>query len=90
METCKKHNLELDKNTGCPECFNIKERLESIRGSIKAENISYGEIAELQSLADFIDEQDVELLERAGCCEGCGKPILSNQSSVDNRHTTCI
>jgi len=48
----------------------IKERLEYLRGEIKAERISYGEIAELQSLAEHIEPGDVELLEWAGVPEG--------------------
>ena len=47
----------------------IKKRLEYLRGEIKAERISYGEIAELQSLADHIDPDDVRLLEWAGVPE---------------------
>lgn len=47
----------------------IKSRLEEIRKSIKAENISYSEIAELQSLAKYIDKNDIELLEWAGAKE---------------------
>ena len=46
------------------------QRLEEIRQSIKAENISYGEIAELQGLARFIESGDVELLEWVGVKEG--------------------
>ena len=46
-----------------------KERLEYLRGEIRAERISYGEIAELQSLAEHIDPGDVELLEWAGVPE---------------------
>ena len=44
----------------------IKKRLEYLRAEIKAERISYGEIAELQSLAKHIDKNDVELLQWAG------------------------
>ena len=47
----------------------IKARLEYLRGEIKAERISYGEIAELQSLAKYIDKGDVLLLEWAGVKE---------------------
>jgi hypothetical protein len=47
----------------------IKERLEYLRGEIKAERISYSEIAELQSLAEYIDPSDVVLLEWAGVPE---------------------
>jgi hypothetical protein len=46
-----------------------KERLEYLRGELRAESISYGELAELQSLAEHIDEGDVELLEVAGVPE---------------------
>lgn len=47
----------------------IKQRLEYLRGEIKAERISYGEIAELQLLAKYIDDGDVELLVWAGVKE---------------------
>lgn len=47
----------------------ITERLEYLRGEIKGERISYGEIAELQSLARHIDPNDAELLEWAGVKE---------------------
>lgn len=47
----------------------IQERLEYLRGEIKAERISQGELAELQSLAAHIDPGDVELLEWAGVPE---------------------
>ena len=48
----------------------IKERLEYLRKELRAERISYGEIAELQSLAVYIDDGDVELLEPAGVEDG--------------------
>jgi hypothetical protein len=41
----------------------IKKRLEYLRKQIKKENISYGEIAELQSLIKYIDIGDTELLQ---------------------------
>ncbi len=47
----------------------IKARLEYLRGEIIAERISYGEITELQDLADHIDRGDVLLLEWAGVPE---------------------
>jgi len=47
----------------------IKARLEYLREQIKAESISYDEIAELQSLADYIEPGDIELLEWAGVPE---------------------
>lgn len=45
------------------------ERLEYLRGQIHAEYISYGEIAELEGLAEHIEPGDVELLEWAGVPE---------------------
>ena len=47
----------------------IKARLEYLRGELKAERMSYGELAELQSLAKYIEPGDVELLEAAGVPE---------------------
>ena len=47
----------------------IKERLEYLRQELREERISYGELAELQSLAEHIDLNDVELLEAAGVPE---------------------
>lgn len=43
----------------------IKKRLEYLRSELRAERISYGEIVELQSLAEYIEKDDVELLEAA-------------------------
>ena len=48
---------------------NIKKRLEYLRQEIQAERISYGEIAELQDLKDYIEEGDALLLEWAGVPE---------------------
>jgi hypothetical protein len=48
---------------------NVHERLEYLRGEIRAERISYGELAELQGLTEFIDPSDTELLEWAGVPE---------------------
>jgi hypothetical protein len=47
----------------------IKKRLEHIRGEIKAERVSYGELLELQSLAKYIEAGDMELQEAAGIPE---------------------
>lgn len=46
-----------------------QERLESLRAAIEAENISYGELAELQDLKAHIDPGDVLLLQWAGVPE---------------------
>lgn len=48
---------------------NVKKRLEYLRGELRAERISYGELAELQSLVGHINPGDVELLEAAGVPE---------------------
>jgi len=44
----------------------IKQRLEYLRGELRAERISWGELHELQCLAHHIEDGDVELLEAAG------------------------
>ena len=49
--------------------MDIKQKLEYLRTQIKKECISYSEIAELQSLAEHIDKNDVLLLEWAGVPE---------------------
>lgn len=41
----------------------VDVRLEQLREALRDENISYGEIAELQSLAQHIHPDDVELLQ---------------------------
>jgi hypothetical protein len=46
-----------------------KKRLEELREELRAERISYGELAELESLKEYIDKGDVELLEAAGVSE---------------------
>ena len=47
----------------------MNERLEYLRGQIRAECISMSELVELQGMADQIDPGDVELLEWAGVPE---------------------
>jgi hypothetical protein len=47
----------------------VKDRLEYLRGEIEAERISYSEIAELQNLKDYIEDDDVLLKEWAGIPE---------------------
>lgn len=47
----------------------ITARLEYLRGELRAERISWGELAELQGLAEHIEPGDVELLEAAGVPE---------------------
>ncbi len=45
------------------------KRLEYIRAELRAERISYDELAELESLKSYIAEDDIELLEAAGVPE---------------------
>ena len=47
----------------------IRARLEYLRGEIRAERISWGELLELQDLAPYIEPDDVELQEAAGVLE---------------------
>ncbi len=47
----------------------IKQRLEYLRGELRGERISYGELAELQDLAAHIPADDLELREAAGLPE---------------------
>jgi hypothetical protein len=48
----------------------IRVRLEYLRGELRKEQLSYGELVELQSLAKHIERGDIELLEPAGVPEG--------------------
>jgi hypothetical protein len=45
------------------------ERLEYLRQELRSESISIGELIELQSLAKYIDKDDLELLEASGIKE---------------------
>lgn len=47
----------------------VRDRLEYLRGEIETGSISYGEVEELKSLAQYIDKGDVLLLEWAGVKE---------------------
>lgn len=58
--------------------MNIKQRLERLRKEIRAERISYGEIAELQSLKEYIEPGDIELMEAAGIPEFEERRLGSN------------
>lgn len=71
LNTLKRHirQYHLKKHNGYGERI-AKKRLEYLRGEIAKERISYGEVAELQSLTDYIENDDVELLEWAGVPEG--------------------
>jgi hypothetical protein len=54
----------------------IEDRLEYLRGELRAERISQGELMELQGLVDYIDPGDVELLEAAGVEEVIPQPDI--------------
>jgi hypothetical protein len=49
--------------------MNTQNRLDELRDRLRAQDISWGELHELQSLADEIDPGDLELLEAAGVTE---------------------
>jgi len=58
----------------------IKTRLKYLHNEITNERISYAEIAELQSLAEYIDPADTLLREWAGILECSGNDaIRANQ-----------
>lgn len=59
-----------------------KQRLEYLRGELRAERLSYDEVHELQSLAPHIDSGDVELLEAAGVPEGKKLPPILKEAYV--------
>ena len=54
--------------TGIPEAT-IRQQLEYLRSQLDAECISYGELVELQNLAEHIEPGDVQLAEAAGIDE---------------------
>jgi len=60
---------EIEYRRGGEVSNGVQKRLEELRQAIRDENISYGELAELQSLVKHIDKGDVELLEAAGVDE---------------------
>jgi hypothetical protein len=47
----------------------MRDRLEELRTELRAERISYGELVELESLAEYIDKDDLELLGAIGINE---------------------
>lgn len=48
---------------------NFKKRLEELRSALESESISTSELLELQDLAPYIEDSDVQLLEPAGVPE---------------------
>ena len=81
LESLKHHidkdDVELREAAGIPEFKRggsvkeraAKKRLEELRIELRREMISYGELAELESLKHYIDKDDVELREAAGIPE---------------------
>jgi hypothetical protein len=55
----------ITENGDATEKGTARIRLEYLRGELRAERISMGELLELQGLAPYIDEGDVELREAA-------------------------
>lgn len=74
-----KRYKKLENGGGIGSEKEIKERLEYLRGELRAEKISQGELIELQSLAKYIDPSDVELLEAAGVPEHGNDPELEGK-----------
>lgn len=62
--------VHADSMENLTDVITIKNKLECLRRELRAERISYGELAELQELAKYIRSDDVELLEAAGVPEG--------------------
>lgn len=73
-KTDASHEWDKDSIVVCTNCrwsgaMVDADRREYLRGELRAGTMSYGELAELQDLADKIDPGDVELLEAAGVPE---------------------
>lgn len=62
-------DIEVPYEPDTPTKEQIMSRLEYLRAELRQERISYGELAELQSLAPYIEPGDTELLEAAGVPE---------------------
>ena len=62
----------------------VKQRLEAIRKSIQNENVSYGELVELQSLSQYIDSNDIELRQAADIPEFDDDNEMATGGSVGN------
>jgi len=70
------------KKGGNTNELKAKKRLEELRKELRAERISYSELLELQSLAKYIDKNDVELLEAAGVDEFRTGGILKSKEYI--------
>lgn len=65
-------------------------RLEYLRGELRAERISMGELIELQGLAEHIEPGDVELLEAAGVPEFPESPMTPKRQHAWNRAAAAL
>ena len=64
----------------------IKERLEYLREEIQAERNSYSGLIELESLAEYIEPGDIELLEWAGVPEFKQDNCVSCEKQESHEH----
>ena len=69
LEFVSRPGRKMAKGGSVETPLKIKRRLEAIRKSIQNENVSYRELAELQSLSQYIDSNDIELRQAAGIPE---------------------
>lgn len=77
---------DMTAHEGCNADVPVTDILEGIREAIRAENVSYGELYDLQCLAEHIDPSDVELLEWAGVpefpeFEAADQPLWENDEA---------
>jgi hypothetical protein len=80
--------MEVEASADAPD--DIKARLEYLRGELRAERISYEELAELQGLAEYIEPGDVELLEAAGVPEFPEDPDTNKQSAMGDENSEAV
>lgn len=77
-----------DEASARAEQTRARKRLEYLRQELQAERISYGELAELESLKGYIRPGDIELLEAAGVPEFPDDPTpYETASAPDPRDT---
>lgn len=69
IEPFVKELEEINAEIKAANARHAKTRLEHLRTELRAERISYAELAELKDLARYIEAGDVELLEAAGVPE---------------------
>lgn len=67
-----------------------QDRLDYLRTELRKERISTDELIELQSLVEYIDPSDVELLEAAGVPEVGEDEVGAKWVSEDKCHLHCI